>query len=253
MSQSFRQQEIQEIARRDGKVIVEDLAAHFGVTVQTIRRDLTDMADEGTLDRVHGGALYPSGVSNIEYEERRDLNQDAKSRMARACARAIPDGVSVFINIGTSTEAVANELLSHSNLLVVTNNLNVANRLTKNPDSEVVVTGGSLRRTDGGLVGALATRTIEQFKFDYAVIGCSAVDEDGDLLDFDMQEVTVSQTIIRHARKVLLVADHSKILRSAPARIGSMREIDACYTDRPLPGVLKRKCDEWGTQVVVAG
>ena len=85
MSQSFRQPEILEIARRDGKVTVEGLAGHFGVTLQTIRRDLTDLAEAGRLERVHGGAILPSGVANIGYEERRALHHDAKTAIARAC------------------------------------------------------------------------------------------------------------------------------------------------------------------------
>ena len=79
MSQSFRQPEILEIARRDGKVTVEGLAGHFGVTLQTIRRDLTDLAEAGRLERVHGGAILPSGVTNIGYDERRRLDAAAKA------------------------------------------------------------------------------------------------------------------------------------------------------------------------------
>lgn len=251
MSQSFRQPEILELARQQGKVTVEGLAAHFNVTVQTIRRDLSELADSGRLERVHGGAILPSGVSNIGYEDRRSLNRDAKTAIAEACAKAIPENASVFLNIGTSTEAVARALLHHRNLMAVTNNMNVANILAANPDCQVIVAGGALRRTDGGLVGTLTMRTIEQFRFDFAVIGCSALDEEGDLLDFDIQEVGVSQTIIRQARKTFLVSDHSKFLRNAPARIASLREIDTFFTDRPLPPALTARCKEWGTKTVI--
>lgn len=251
MSQSFRQADILEIARAEGKVLVEDLAERFGVTVQTIRRDLTDLAESGHLDRVHGGAVLRSGVSNIGYEDRRGLNEEAKTKIARACAREIPDGASVFLNIGTSTEAVARELLRHNNLMVVTNNINVANILVANANCEIIVAGGVLRRADGGLVGNLTTNIIEQFKFDYAVIGCSAMDLDGDLLDFDFQEVNVSQTIIRQARKTFLVADHSKFQRSAPARIASLSRIHTFFTDLPLAPDLAGHCKEWDTRVVL--
>lgn len=252
MPQTFRQPEILEIARKDGKVTVEGLAERFGVTVQTIRRDLTELADAGRLERVHGGAILPSGVANIGYEDRRILNAEAKAAIAARCARQIPDNASLFVNIGTSTEAVARELLHHQNLLVVTNNMNVANILVANPTCEIIVAGGLLRRADGGLVGALTTRTIEQFKFDFAVIGCSSLDEEGDLLDFDIQEVGVSQTIIRQARRTFLVADRSKFQRSAPARIASLREIDTVFTDRPLKPPLAARCVDWGTRVEIA-
>lgn len=250
MSQTFRHPEILDIARREGKVSVEGLAAHFGVTLQTIRRDLTDLAKAGRLERVHGGAVLPSGTTNIGYEERRSLNPRTKAAIARSCAARIPNGISLFLNIGTSTEAVAQELLHHQGLLVVTNNMNVANILVANPDCEIIVTGGHLRRADGGLVGNLAAETIRQFKFDLAVIGCSALDREGDLLDFDIQEVSVSQTILRQSRKTYLVADHTKFSRSAPARIASLADVDVFFTDKSLPADLSAACDGWGTQVV---
>ncbi|WP_209595996.1 DeoR/GlpR family DNA-binding transcription regulator [Ruegeria sp. HKCCSP351] len=251
MSLSFRQSDILDIAGAEGRVTVDGLAERFGVTVQTIRRDLTELAEAGKLDRVHGGAVLRSGVSNIGYEDRRALNADAKTRIAQACATDIPDGASIFMNIGTSTEAVARQLLNHKNLMVVTNNMNVANILIENPDCEVVMAGGVLRRTDGGLIGNLTVSTIRQFKFDLAVIGCSALDIDGDLLDFDFQEVQVSQTIIARARRTFLVADHSKFHRSAPACIASLAEIDAIYTDAPLPGNLHLRSQEWQTNIIL--
>lgn len=250
MSQTLRKPEILELARRNGKVTVEELARHFGVTLQTIRRDLSELADAGKLERVHGGAVLPSGVSNIGYEHRRALNEDAKRAIATTCAAAIPDEASVFLNIGTSTEAVARALLGHRNLLAVTNNINVANILVENPACEIILAGGALRRADGGLVGSLTIRTIEQFKFDYAVIGCSALDEEGDLLDFDIQEVVVSQTIIRQARKTFLVADGSKFTRGAPVRIATLASIHTFFTDGPVPAALTARCAEWGTRIV---
>ena len=230
---------------------VESLAARFNVTVQTIRRYLSELAEAGYLERVHGGAVLRSGVLNIGYEDRRGLNEEAKVAIARACAAEIPDGASLFLNIGTSTEAVARELLNHRNLMVVTNNMNVANILVANSQAEIIVAGGVLRRSDGGLIGDLTVSTIRQFKFDFAVIGCSALDADGDLLDFDFQEVHVSQTIIAQARRAFLVADHSKFQRSAPARIASLARVSRFFTDRPLPAPLAARCRQWGTQVVV--
>ncbi len=250
MSQSFRQTDILEIAKQEGRVTVDGLAERFQVTVQTIRRDLTELSEAGKLDRVHGGAVLRSGVSNIGYEDRRGLNFEAKARMAERCAADIPEGSSVFMNIGTSTEAVARQLQNHKNLMVVTNNMNVANILAENPDCQIVVAGGMLRRSDSGLVGNLAVPTIRQFKFEHAIIGCSALDIDGDLMDFDLQEVLVSQTIIEQARKISLVADASKFQRTAPARIASLADVDMVYTDQPLPGDLPQKCKDWQTQII---
>ena len=115
-----------------------------------------------------------------------------------------------------------------------------------------LVAGGVLRRSDGGLVGDLTKEAIEAFKVDYAIIGTSALDEDGDLLDFDPQEVRVSRAIIRQARQACLVADHSKLERAAPVRIASLSELAMMFTDLPLPKALAEKCAGWGTEVRIA-
>ncbi len=253
MPLSFRQSAILDIARSEGRVVVETLAARFGVTVQTIRRDLTELANASLLDRVHGGAVMRTGVTNIGYEERRRMHDAAKAAIGRACARAIPDNCSLIINLGTTTEAVARELLHHRNITVVTNNMNVANILLANPRCEIMLAGGAIRRSDGGLVGELTTQFIEQFKVDYAIIGCSAMDDDGDILDFDMAEVRVSKAIIRQSRHAFLVADQSKRGRRAPVRLASLADVAALFTDAPLPPDLAARCDGWGTAVHVAG
>ncbi|WP_281857183.1 DeoR/GlpR family DNA-binding transcription regulator [Litoreibacter halocynthiae] len=250
MAENFRQSEILDIARRKGRVSVEKLARRFQTSAQTIRKDLSDLSDNGHLKRVHGGAILPENASVIGYEDRRKLNHTAKTRIAKACAVDIPEGACVFLNIGTTTEAVARELLNHTALMVVTNNLNVANILSASPQIDVMVAGGTLRRSDGGLVGAITTKLIEQFKFDYAVIGCSALDNDGDILDFDIQEVDVSQTIIARSRNTFLVSDTSKLQRTAPVKIASLENIDRFYTDAPLPRSLGQSCAAWGTELV---
>ena len=252
MQQNFRHSEILEIARREGRVTVENLADRFGVTVQTIRRDLTDLTEAGRLTRVHGGAVLPSGLVNIAYQDRRGLNANAKARIAQRVADLIPNGASLFLNIGTTTEEVAQALVHHEELLVVTNNMNVANILTTHPGCEVIVTGGTVRPSDGGLIGHMTLRMIEQFSLDYAVIGCSALDVDGDVLDFDVAEVSISQTMLARARNSMLVADHDKFLRNAPARIAALENIDVFVTDKAPPGALMQRAKRWKTQIEIA-
>jgi DeoR family glycerol-3-phosphate regulon repressor len=251
MPLSLRQSEILEIARSQGRVLVEDLAQRFDVALQTIRRDLAELADGGYLDRVHGGAVPRTGVTNLGYDERRSMNEAAKAAIGRACAGAIPDNSSIILNLGTTTEAVARELLNHRNITVVTNNMNVATILLANPGCDVMVAGGALRRSDLGLIGDLTSEFFGHFKVDFAVIGASAMDPDGDLLDFDLAEVRVSRTILRQARQAFLVCDHTKLGRSAPALLGSLSELDAVFTDQPLPAPLARSCVEWRTSVHV--
>ncbi len=252
MRLTFRQQEILSSVRRTGRVAVEELARELAVTPQTIRRDLNALCDAGHLTRVHGGAVLQSGVANTAYEARKNIARAAKQAIGRACAGQIPDGASLFINIGTTTEEVARALARRRDILVITNNLNVANIMAANPDCGVMVTGGMLRRSDGGLVGESTLDMVQQFKADYAVIGVSAIDEDGSLLDFDYREVRVAQAIIANARQVFLVADATKLDRSAPVRIGHMRDIDAFFTDRPLPAPLAQICAQHGVDIHIA-
>ena len=147
---------------------------------------------------------------------------------------------------------MARALLRHRNLTVVTNNMNVANILAANDSCEVLVAGGLLRRSDGGLVGDLTSEFMANFKTDYAIVGCSALDGDGDILDFDLAEVRVSRAILRQARERWLVTDSAKLAQKAPIRVVSLAELDTIFIDRPIPEPLRRVCDLGETRVVVA-
>lgn len=248
---NFRHAEILERARREGKVTVDGLATAFDVTLQTIRRDLTELSDQGRLERVHGGAILPSGIINIGYEDRRRLNDGAKARIGQRCAAEIHNGSSVFLGIGTTCEAVARALVHHDGLLVMTNNLNAVPILSANPNCKVLVTGGTLRAADSALVGPQAAASARQFKFDMAVIGCSAMDEAGDLFDFDPDEVIVSQGVIESSRATTLVADASKFERKAPARVATLSEIAVFCTDT-TPAYLWLNADAANPRLLVA-
>lgn len=248
-----RLDDIMSEARRDGRVSAEALARRFGVSVQTIRRDLAALADRGLLNRVYGGAVLPSGTRNTGYAARRDLNAAAKTRIGQACARQVPDGASVFLDIGTTCEAVAEALVGHENLLVVTNNINVATILSANPSADILLAGGILRRTDGGLVGEVTADFVRQFKVDIAIVGVSAIDAAGDALDFDFREVRVSQAVMGLARRSFLAADSSKLGRTAPVRLASLAEFDLWATDAPPPEALAALCARGRTEIALPG
>ncbi len=241
---SARQMEIIELAKTEGRVLVEELASRFSVTPQTIRKDLNELCESRALNRIHGGAIFPSGTENVRYEARRSIAAPEKQAIGKAAAALIPNKSSLFINIGTTTEAVGEALLDHNELMVITNNINVANRLRIFPSIEVVIAGGVVRGTDGGIVGEAAVDFIRQFKVDYAVIGVSAIDNDGALLDYDFREVKVAQAIIANARHVILVTDSSKFDRTAPVRIGHLSQVHTFITDHcPIPAI-KAICRE---------
>ncbi|MBW4093238.1 MAG: DeoR/GlpR transcriptional regulator [Proteobacteria bacterium] len=249
-----RQAEIVTLAREIGRVSVEELALRFAVTPQTIRRDLNELCDAKRLTRVHGGAIIASSIENLAYEARKLVSHEQKRRIGEAAARLIPDQSAIFINLGTTTEEVARALAARSSsLLVVTNNLNVATALYRNRAVDVVITGGSIRSSDGGIVGHTAVEQIQRFQVDVAVIGTSAIGEDGTLLDYDIREVEVSRAIIENARRVLLVADSSKFRRHAPVRIGRLDEVDVMVTDYLPASQAAALTQQFGVEIVQVG
>jgi len=229
--------------RARGSVTVEQLAETLGVTLQTVRRDVQKLADDGLLARFHGGVRVPSSTTeNIAHMQRENLNAEGKSRIARNVAAAVPNDCSLILNIGTTTEAVSRALMGHTGLRVITNNLNVASILSGNAKCEVIVVGGVVRGHDRGIVGEAAADFIRQFKVDIAVMGISGIESDGTLRDYDYREVKVSQSIIAHAREVWMAADYSKFNRPAMVEVAKLTQIDRLFTDiappEPFPALL---------------
>jgi DeoR family glycerol-3-phosphate regulon repressor len=196
--------------------------------------------------------VLASGIANFGYEARRNLATDEKRRIGVAAASLIPDNSSLLINIGTTTEQVATALREKRGLMVITNNVHVINILQGCDQIEIIVAGGVVRHADGGIVGEAAVDFIRQFKVDYAVIGASAIDEDGALLDFDYREVKVARAIMECARHSVLVADRMKFERTAPVRIGHIAQLDYFVTDALPSPRLREVCRDTGVEVVVA-
>jgi DeoR family glycerol-3-phosphate regulon repressor len=239
--------------RQHGSLSVEALADDFGVALQTVRRDVRMLAEAGLLARFHGGVRLPgSTTENIAYRQRQRLNEAAKQRIARSVAQAVPHGCSLIINIGTTTEAIARELMHHGGLRVITNNLNVAAILSDHPDCELIVAGGMVRSRDRGIVGEATVDFIRQFKVDVALIGISGIEADGTLRDFDYREVTVARAILDQSREVWLAADHSKFNRPAMVELARLDHLDRLYTDETPPEPFPQLLNAAGVRCVVA-
>lgn len=246
---SPRRQRILELARQRGFVSIEALAEQFSVTPQTIRRDINALCAQDLLRRYHGGAGLPSSIENEPYPTRQVRQLAEKRQIAELVAEAVPERASLFINIGTTTEAVARALVRRERLRIITNNLNVAATMSDHPNFEVIVTGGLVRHRDRGIVGEPAIDLIRQFRVDIGIIGISGIDFDGSLLDFDYREVRVAQAIIENSRSVYLVADHTKFGRNALVRLGTLVQIDKLFTDREPPAQMMEKLREADVEV----
>ncbi len=254
MTPNPRQALLLDEVRSRGSVSVDALAERFNVTLQTVRRDVKLLAEAGLLARFHGGVRVPSSTTeNIAYRQRQLLHDDAKRRIARAVAQAVPNDCSLILNIGTTTEAIARELLRHKGLRVITNNLNVAAILSDNSDCEVIVAGGVVRQRDRGIIGEVTVDFISQFKVDIGLIGISGIEADGTLRDYDYREVKVSRAIIEHSRQVWLAADASKFNRPAMVEVGHLEQIDTLYTDMAPPEAFAALLAGADVQVVTCG
>lgn len=250
--QSRRHEMIIDRIKQEGFVTTDGLVQHFKVTPQTIRRDLNELDLQGKIARHHGGAgLANSSIENTQYSERKHHLSAEKDRIAIELVKHIPDGSSLFIDIGTSTESVARALLNHKNMKVVTNNLHVASILLQRENFTVIIAGGEVRNRDGGIIGVATRDFISQFRMDFAVTGISGIDMDGTLLDFDYHEVRVAQAMMANARKTFTIADHSKFGRNAMIRLGHVADIDILFTDAPPPAPLMEQLKQGQTEVII--
>ncbi len=241
---SPRQDAILQLVKHQGFVATEQLVEHFNVTPQTIRRDINMLCEQNLLQRFHGGAGQVTSTENEPYDNRLRAFANAKQEIGVQVAAHIPNGSSLFLNIGTTTEMVAEALVHHKGLRIVTNNLHVAMTFSKNEDFEVMIAGGQLRKRDGGIIGPATTDFISQFRLDFGIIGVSGIDEEGALLDFDYQETRNAEAIIANSHETILVADHSKFGRRAMSKFGHISDIDWLFTDmEPSESYLKLLSD----------
>ena len=252
-----RQRDILSLAEDEGYVSVESLAETFSVTQQTIRSDINNFCDQELLTRAHGGAFY-SKAHNFAYKSRKSLASDEKKEIADAVAAIIPDNSSIVLgNIystksGTTTELVAESLFLHQGLKVITNNINIVNIFVQFNNAEVWLAGGKVRNLDSAVIGINTADFIKQFKVDYAVVGVSAIDNDGALMDFDYEEVQISKAIFNHCRKLILVADNFKFDSTAPMLIGNISEVDILVTNTQPPLEIIDLCNSNNIEIVVA-
>jgi DeoR family glycerol-3-phosphate regulon repressor len=252
MSAETRHGRILEMLRRRGYAAIDEMAAELSVTPQTIRRDLQDLAGEGLLRRHHGGASLPSSIANTDYALRHVENATAKERIAHAAAARVADGSSVFLTLGTTVEAVAEALTAKRELRAVTNSTAAARILGAAPGISVQVLGGIFRAANGGLVGSFAAEAASRWRCDLLIKGVGAIAPDGWLLDYHEDEVAVARVMMAHARATMLVADHTKFLKTAACVVAPLSAVAVLVTDRPPPKSHAAALKQARTEVIVA-
>ncbi|WP_416369189.1 DeoR/GlpR family DNA-binding transcription regulator [Tritonibacter mobilis] len=231
---SERQRDILRLLEQSGFATIEDLAGRFGVTTQTIRRDVNDLRDRALLMRVHRGVRPHEGAR--PYASRAVEQQREKAALAREVLRLIPAGASVSIGLGSTPAEVARLLAHAGGRDVITNNLVAASHLWDAEDITLSICGGSVR--DRSVSGSAAAEFFAAYRVDFAIFGVAGVDDDGALLDFRTEEARARAAMQTHARQSVLVLDQVKFQRRAPARGGWLHDPDYVVTNAPPPKAL---------------
>lgn len=248
-----RQQSLLDEVRSRGAVSVERLAQRLDVTMQTVRRDVQRLAEAGLLTRFHGGVSLPREAPSVgAWKERQALYADAKARIARSVAAAIPEGSTLMLGIGTTVEAVARELLKKPGLTVVTHNLHVASLLSEHTQCKVHVAGGMLRTRDSAMEGDTTVEYLSRFKVDIAILGTLGIDADGSLRDRDLREEAVTQAMVAQARETWVVADVSKFGQPGLAQVAHLKHVRRIFTQALPPPPFPRLLQEWDIALTIA-
>jgi DeoR/GlpR family transcriptional regulator of sugar metabolism len=236
-----RQSLILQTVRTDGSARVSDLTQRLGVSDMTIRRDLEVLARDGLIEKVHGGAVLPGTPASHEpgFEAKLVLEQPEKTAIARAAANLVTPGTAIAVAGGTTTFALAQYLLDVPGLTIVTNSLRVTNvfsgvRALDGTTDSLVLTGG-VRTPSDALVGPVADLTIRSLHFDLLFLGCYGFDAEAGLTTPNLAEAETNRTFMRVARRVVVLADHTKWGLVSLSSFARLNEVDVLITDDMLP------------------
>jgi DeoR family glycerol-3-phosphate regulon repressor len=225
-----RQALIAELVHQSGAVSVSELSDRFGVTYQTIRRDLRALEDKGIVQKGFGGAFAAPGVSVQNYSERLATHREQKRQLVLALEPFLTESTTLFVGLGTTFAAFHEIAARLRGALIATPNLEVAYSCSQRTDATVFVYGGYIKNKDSAIM-TVADDNRMRFKFDVAVIGASAIDEDGTLLDFDPLEVDLVRSILPLSRRVIAVVHEEKFNGKAPHRITELSKVDVLITN----------------------
>jgi DeoR family transcriptional regulator, fructose operon transcriptional repressor len=248
-----RQQRIVELARSAGRVDVAALAAEFEVTAETVRRDLTALERHGLLRRVHGGAIP---VERLGFEPglaaRDAVMTEAKERIAKAAMAELPAEGSVLLDAGTTTARLAELLPGDRDLTVVTNALQIALTLSVRPGLTLRLLGGRVRGRTLAAVDEWAIRSLRDIYVDVAFVGTNGLSPERGLTTPDPAEAAVKRAMIAAARRVVVLADHTKVGAKNFARFGDLDDVDVLVTDSGLDAAETARLEAAGLEVVRA-
>ena len=249
---SSRQDQIINLVRDQGYASIEMMAEKFDVAQQTVRRDIIYLSEKGLLQRHHGGAGLPPGLESLAYSNRKVRNAQQKTLIAEAIASRVPNGASLFIDIGTTMEAVALALTGHEGLRVITNHVGVVSIFCENTDFEITISGGLVRNNDRAVTGETTTEFLRQFRVGYGIFGIGSITDDGHLLDYDYRDAQASRGALKISRHKIAAVDHSKFNGDAMMPFVHVSEMDEIFTDKEPPEAILNAIEQGGTEIFIA-
>jgi len=253
MSKAERKEEIRQLVYETGGVTTAELCARFGVSEATIRRDLEDLDATGALQRVHGGAVRHSSLAPEPPILQRTREQTAvKDQIGRAAAELITDGETVFLGSGSTVLAVAKHLKERRNLTVISNSLPAINLLVDAPQITVIVLGGLLRTSELSLIGHITEQSLAELRADKVIMGIQAIHPEHGLANDYLPETLTDRAIVRMSNKVIVVADHTKVGRTAPVLVAPLSAVDTLVTDPGVAPEVVQGLTDAGLRVIVA-
>jgi DeoR family transcriptional regulator, fructose operon transcriptional repressor len=250
-----RQQAMAQLIGQQGRLSVAQLADTFEVTTETVRRDLSSLERIGLVRRVHGGAVPASSLSVIEsgLGERDQSNTSAKDAIAVAAVRELPPtGSTVVIDAGSTTSRLAGVLPREVRLTVVTHAVPVAARLAGLPHIELHLLPGRVRPTTHAAVGADTVAALHDLRADVAFVATNGLSPDHGLTTPDRDEAATKRAIVGSARRVVVLADSSKVGMDTAQRFASIEDVDVLVTDDGIDAGVRRTLEKAGLEVVVA-
>lgn len=232
-----RQERIKQLLEQRGTLTVAEISDAFEVSEATVRRDLTALAAQNMIRRVHGGAMraHPVATSEVPIMQRQEQNAEIKRRIGQAAAQLIADGETVLLIGGSTGIAVARELGGHSNLTIVTDSLLVANELMRQGNHKVILLGGMIAAAEFAVRGTLARLILSELQVDKVILGTKAISAQRGLSAESAEEAELLRAFIHAGHHVILVTDSSKFHQSALVRVAPIEAIHTLVTDTGIP------------------
>ncbi len=245
-----RKNQIVEMLNKNGTISNEEIMSTFGVSIETVRRDLAYLEERGLLERVYGGAVKKKFLSvEPKYLSRENVSTPQKQAIAKQAEKLILDGETVFFDLGTTVQLVASCLDSQKQITAFTNSFRTAICLA-DKNQNVIFPGGKVRGGEYAVSGSIAEDCMQNYNVDKAIIGVGGITEEG-ITDYNIDEARLRAKVIKNSQKIIAVADFSKLGVKAPCNVCDVKQIDLLITDSKDPQELLKKLEKKGVQIII--